>query len=160
MNNIEDSLYKVTLYENNELYPFDSLSGNEIDSIIDAIDQLYYNIEVKKQFPYMINDEEQIYGMIFNMDEKIMEKYINKKILINPPQYGVSPWGKIEVMFEKYDLKDYSDPVVELVNKIDNIKINDIKINDTENKDIPKIKKQIKCSKCGILGHNKRSCKS
>jgi len=89
MTYIEDSLYKVTLYEDNELYPFDILSGNEIDLIIDTIDQLYYNIEVKK-FPYMINDEEQIYGMIFNIDEKIMKKYINKKILINPPQYGVS----------------------------------------------------------------------
>ena len=158
MNYIEDSLYKVTLYEDNQLYPFDSLSGNEIDSIIDTIDQLYYNIEVKKQFPYMINDEEQIYGMIFNMDEKIMEKYINKKILINPPQYGVSPWGdKIELMFEKYNLENNlcSDPVIELVNKIDNIKIN-----ESVNVDIPKIKKQIKCSKCGVLGHNKRSCKS
>ena len=150
--------YKVTLFEDNGLYPFDSLSGNEIDSIIDTIDQLYDNIEVKKQFPYMINDEEQIYGMIFNMDEKIMEKYINKKILITPPQYGVSPWGnKIELMFEKYKLENdlCSDPVDEIVIKIDNIKID-----DNENKDIPKIKKQIKCSKCGVLGHNKRSCKS
>ena len=40
--------YKVTLYKDNELYPFDSLSGNEIDSIIDTIDQLYDNIKVKK----------------------------------------------------------------------------------------------------------------
>ena len=139
MNYITDSLYKVSLYEDNELYPFDSLSGNEIDALIYVIDELFHKIEVKKEFPYMINDEEQIYGMIFDMDEKYMEKYINKKILINPPQFGVNPWGKIQVFFEKYNIENNIslDPVIELVNKIENIKIN-----DSESKDKIKLKKK------------------
>jgi len=66
--------------------------------------------------------------------------------------------NKIELMFEKYKLENYSDQVIEIVTEI-TTKIENIKINESENKDIPKIKKQIKCSKCGVLGHNKKLCK-
>lgn len=98
--------FKVTLYEDDEMYPFHSLSNCEIDAIIDTIyDYLFEHKKIKMQFPYLINDEEQDYGMLFNMDDKKMEQYMNKKIIIKPPQYGLSPWGnKIEITFEKYIL--------------------------------------------------------
>lgn len=98
--------FKVTLYEDDEIYPFHSLSNCEIDAIIDCIyDQLFDHKKIKMQFPYLINDEEQSYGMLFNMDEKRMEKHVNKKIIIKPSQYGLSPWdNKVEILFEKYIL--------------------------------------------------------
>ena len=148
-----NSLFKVTLYDD-EIYPFDGLSNCEIESLINCIDNLFDTTKVKMQFPYMVNDEEQTtYGMILNMDDEKMEKYINKKILIKPQQYGASPWGnKIEFLFEKYNLDDKVDtdkvdPVEELTLEISNLNLGPIE------------KKQIKCSKCGIQGHNKRSCK-
>lgn len=92
------TLFKVFLYEDDETYPFYSLSNDEIEEILNCIDQLFEPIRVKKQFPYIINDDEQVYGMIFIQDITSMEKYINKKIRIHPPQFGLSPWGmKVEL---------------------------------------------------------------
>lgn len=88
------TLFKVFLYEDDEIYPFYSLSNHEIEAILHCIDQLFEPIRVKKQFPYMINEDEQVYGMLFIQDVTIMEQYINKKIRIHPPQFGLSPWGR------------------------------------------------------------------
>jgi hypothetical protein len=87
------TLFKVFFYEDDEIYPFYSLSNDEIEAILHCIDQLFEPILVKKKFPYTINDDEQVYGMIFIQDITSMEKYTNKKIRIHPPQFGLSPWG-------------------------------------------------------------------
>lgn len=90
------TLFKVFLYEDDEPYPIYSLSNNEIEAILHCIDQLFEPIRVKKQFPYVIKDDEQVYGMLFIQDVTItsMDKYTNKKIRIYPPQFGLSPWGR------------------------------------------------------------------
>lgn len=88
------TLFKVFLYEDDEIYPFYSLSNDEIEAILYCIDQLFKPIRVKKQFPYIKNDDELVYGMLFIQDVTIMEQYTNKKIRIYPPQYGLIPWGR------------------------------------------------------------------
>ena len=92
------TLFKAFLYEDDEIYPFYSLSNDEIEAILYCIDQLFKPIRVKKQFPYIKNDDELVYGMLFIQDVTIMEQYTNKKIRIHPPQYGLIPWGnKVEL---------------------------------------------------------------
>ena len=107
------TLFKVFLYEDDEVYPFYSLSNLGIEAILECIDQLFKPIRVKKQFPYMINDDEQVYGMLFIQDVTSVEPYINKKIKIHPSQYDDAPWGeKIEIIIiPKNDIKnDIQEP--------------------------------------------------
>ncbi len=106
------TLFKVFLYEDNQIYPFYSLSNLGIEEILHSIDQLFKPVRVKKQFPYMINDDEQVYGMLFIQDVTSVEPYINKKIKIHPPQYGDFPWGeKIEIIIiPKNDNQEEENP--------------------------------------------------
>ena len=104
--------YKITVFEDNKVSPLNYLSGNEIQSL-ESIILTYHS--GKMDLPYFINDEETSYGALYDVDEKHMEKYENKKIHVNPPQYGVNPWGKVEILFEK------DDSIIN-INKIDSTK--------------------------------------
>ena len=101
---IQDNLrkmnYKVTVFEDNKLAPLNYYSGNEIEALESIISN--YHSE-KMDLPYFSNDEETSYGVLYDVDEEKMKKYENKKIHVNPPQYGVNPWGKVEILFEKDD---------------------------------------------------------
>jgi hypothetical protein len=149
---------KVTLYDDDELFPFNNMSSIDIDFIESTINHYYRGS--KRQFPYILNDEEQEFGMIFNIDEKKIEEYLNKKILIKPMQYDLYPWSdKMEIMFEKYifeKIDEITPNIQNNIEKIDEPNMQNI-LNDIN--DILNIKKQIKCSKCKKIGHNKRSCK-
>jgi hypothetical protein len=92
--------YKVTIFENDVYAPLNYYSGNEIDALESIISN--YHSE-KIDLPYFLDGEETTYGILYNVDEEKMKKYKNKKILVNPPQYGVNPWGKVEILFEKDD---------------------------------------------------------
>ena len=92
--------YKVTVFEDNKLAPLNYYSGNEIEALESIISN--YHSE-KMDLPYFSNDEETSYGVLYDVDEEKMKKYENKKIHVNPPQYGVNPWGKVEILFEKDD---------------------------------------------------------
>ena len=94
---------KITLFENNVKIPFNHLSGQELQSITDTINNFiidegdYDGIELSIDLDDESTDIE--YGIICNVNEKIMSKYLNKKTVFNPPQYGIHSWGKVELFF-------------------------------------------------------------
>jgi hypothetical protein len=91
---------KVKLFEDGKESPFNFLSGNEVQSISDLIKEQFHDGD--NELFILKDDIEQSYGMLYNVDEMKIKQFLNKKIQINPQQYGVNPWGKVEIYFEKF----------------------------------------------------------
>ena len=135
--------YKISVFEDNKLAPLNYYSGKEIEALENIISN-YHSGE--KDLPYLINDEETSYGLLYNADEEKIKKYENKKILVNPPQYGSNPWGKVEILFEKDDSIHNNDKIKS--KKPDTIKFN-------KNKEVAKNKVEKSKSKKTELEANK-----
>lgn len=96
--------YKISLFENSVKIPLNRLSGQEEQSITNTINN--FIIDEKDcdgiELSIDLDDKSQNieYGIICNANEKIMSKYLNKKTIINPPQYGLHSWGKVELLIE------------------------------------------------------------
>ena len=90
---------KVTMYENDKKYSFSQLSGNELNAIIEIIELKFNHNNCNISYDGDDND----YMILRNIDVNNMKKYMNKKILVNPQQFGVNPWGKVELYFELED---------------------------------------------------------
>jgi hypothetical protein len=101
---------KVTLFENSVKISLNRLSGQEEQSITNTINN--FIIDEKDcdgiELSIDLDDESQNieYGIICNANEKIMNKYLNKKTIINPPQYGLHSWGKVELLIELMNEKE------------------------------------------------------
>jgi hypothetical protein len=78
----------VYLYENGKKRSFDSLSGQEMSSIEDALRGLGDDVNLD-----VVEDDD---GNIADYAKVEVEKSprLNKKIQIRPENYGVSKWGK------------------------------------------------------------------
>jgi len=96
--------YKIFLYEDNEKLSFYDLDKSYKKSIEETI----YNFAIDKQdcdgieldIDLLDEDDQQItYGIICNVNEKKMSKFLNKKTVFNPPQYGALSWGNVELLF-------------------------------------------------------------
>ena len=135
--------YKITVFEDNKLAPLNYYSGKEIEALENIISN-YHSGE--KDLPYLINDEETSYGLLYNVDEEKIKKYENKKISIDPPQYGSNPWGKVEILFEKDDSIHNNDKIKS--KNPDTIKLN-------KNKEVAKNKVEKSKSKKTELEANK-----
>lgn len=96
--------YKISLFENSVKIPLNHLSGQELQSITNTINNFIIDEKNCDGIELSINlyDKSQDieYGIICNANEKIISKYINKKTIINPPQYGLHSWGKVELLIE------------------------------------------------------------
>ena len=132
--------YKISVFEDNKLAPLNYYSGKEIEALENIISN-YHSGE--KDLPYLINDEETSYGVLYNVDEERMKKYENKKILVNPPQYGSNPWGKVEILFENDDS----------IHNIDKFKSKNL----NENKEVVKEKVEKSKSKKTDIESNKEA---
>ena len=121
--------YSVTFYENDKELDLNKISGQEHQSLQDYLLRFADSDMIK--CPHTIDDEEQSYAVIIESNIEKIDKMIDKKMIINPSQYGVNPWGKVEMYLQKYDLKR---------NK-----------NEAD-------KKIRKCSNCKCTGHNIKSC--
>ena len=99
--------YKVDLYENDKIYSFSHLSGQEMSSLENEFDILFGSDELE-------DIEGQPWAILHNVNSKIQE---NERILITPENYGASPWGKVEVVFTKLEKPDnialYEVPIIQ-----------------------------------------------
>ena len=138
---------KINLYDNNIINGFNQLSDSRISAIEDCIK---YKFQLKNELSILV-DKKEIFGIIINIDLSKIE--LNKKILIDPENFGSSEWGNnIEIIFEKIKKEDKLEDI--LINKFNKINITVSKSVYIENKD----KRIIKCSICKKSNHNKRNC--
>jgi hypothetical protein len=89
------------MYENDVIYSLSNLSGNELDAITQIIKLKFCHYDYK--FPYNDDGDGSDYGVLYNINLNKIKNYINRKILIKPQQFGVNPWGKVELFFELYE---------------------------------------------------------
>lgn len=96
--------YKITLFKDNEELSFNVFGEVERKSIEETI----YNFAIDKKdcdgielnIDLLDDENEQVtYGIICNVNEKKISKFLNKKTVFNPPQYGLISWGKVELFF-------------------------------------------------------------
>ena len=105
---------RITIYENGEVLPWDQLSGQEEQSINHTVETLWmhtHHIEIYDEYiegdsvlfcyTNSTDDERidfpvQVLAEMFNKNLKM----VGDRIPINPPQWGVNSWGKVEVLFE------------------------------------------------------------
>ena len=138
---------KINLYNNNIINGFNQLSDSRISAIEDCIK---YKFQLKNELSILL-DKKEIFGIIINLDLSKIE--LNKKILIDPENFGSSEWGSnIEIILEKIKKEDKLEDI--LINKFNKINITVSKSVSIENKD----KRIVKCSICKKSNHNKRNC--
>lgn len=96
---------KVTLFEDDRLRSFNSMSGNESDSIENELSFIHDN-EI-----HTFCDEDEEHGkyksdinincaILLDVNGETIKKYIDKKTLIKPPNYSINDWGKVEILVE------------------------------------------------------------
>ena len=83
---------QVKIYENDEESDFDDYSGQEYSSLADTL-----NMDFEHE-DYDFYDLEDT-NYIVEVDEDFVKNYVGHKIRIYPRQYGLNPWGKVEVEF-------------------------------------------------------------
>ncbi len=82
----------VKIYEDGKESDFDNYSGQEYQSLMDTL-----NMEFGYE-DYDFNDLEDT-NYIIEVDKDFVENYVGRKIRIYPRQYGLNPWGKVDVEF-------------------------------------------------------------
>ena len=109
---------RITIYEDGEVRPWDQLSGQEVHSINHTIESLWMHtvntthyIEIYDEY---IEDHAVLFCYTNSKDDERVDfpaevltknyskslKMVGDRIPITPPQWGVNPWGKVEVLFE------------------------------------------------------------
>jgi len=86
----------IIFFENDIEIPLNHITEQERKSIEDTI----YNFVIDKKDCDGIDLN---YSIICNVNEKIISKFLNKKTVFNPPQYGEHSWGKVELLFSLMD---------------------------------------------------------
>ena len=142
---------KITLFENECERSFNTISGQEEQSLMDTINNFiidedqYDGIEINIM---LHNGIEIPYGIICNAHEDKINKFLNKKTIVNPPQYGLHSWGKVQLLIELMDENEIKI-CEEIINKIkeDKIKLNALIDEQTESLKNMKLKKSSKKKK-------------
>lgn len=93
---------EVLFYEDGVRRTFDTMSGCEIASVVDAITDI---CKVVNDDVIVYNDEIMI---VKNVKCDYSSLHLNEVRVINVPQYGVNPWGKVEI---KLVLVEHEDNV-------------------------------------------------
>ena len=86
---------KAIFYENGELMNLQYLSGQQIQSLTDYMNEM---LRSRKDlwFVDIDIDEEAI---ITGENQAFKDTYLGTTTQINPQQYGINPWGIVKVSF-------------------------------------------------------------
>ena len=81
-------MLRVYLYENGRKSSFANLSGQELESIMEAAEQ----------YGELDSDGESAYAMI-DVSNADVDRLKGTKVRINPRQFGLHQWGNVELEF-------------------------------------------------------------